>query len=213
MTMSAPSRSILASSSPAGADSSAGARHSFRGKRARRRGPHAQGRRAASMACARSSWNGRSLGPWAKELDGAAAVINLTGQEHQLASHRKESARDHLLARRLRARDRRRRSREQCSAAGVGAGERGRHLRQRRRRALRRECSARHTTSWRRCASSGRAHFARRSPRARGAWCCDSASCSAARAARSRCSRSSRAAGLGGTVGSGRQYICVDPSR
>ena len=26
------------------------------------------------------AWNGRSFGPWAKELDGAAAVINLTGK-------------------------------------------------------------------------------------------------------------------------------------
>ncbi|MBA2685294.1 MAG: NAD-dependent epimerase/dehydratase family protein, partial [Gemmatimonadaceae bacterium] len=26
------------------------------------------------------AWNGRSIGPWAKELDGAAAIINLTGK-------------------------------------------------------------------------------------------------------------------------------------
>ena len=34
-----------------------------------------------------ASWDGRTPGPWVKELDGAAAVINLDREEHQLASH------------------------------------------------------------------------------------------------------------------------------
>jgi uncharacterized protein (TIGR01777 family) len=39
------------------------------------------------------AWNGRTLGPWAKELDGAAAVVNLTGKSINVRhtdKHRRE---------------------------------------------------------------------------------------------------------------------------
>jgi uncharacterized protein (TIGR01777 family) len=39
------------------------------------------------------TWNGRTLGPWAKELDGAAAVVNLTGKSVNIRhtnKHRRE---------------------------------------------------------------------------------------------------------------------------
>jgi uncharacterized protein (TIGR01777 family) len=39
------------------------------------------------------AWNGRTLGPWAKELDGAAAVVNLTGKSvnvRHTSKHRRE---------------------------------------------------------------------------------------------------------------------------
>ena len=44
------------------------------------------------------AWNGRSFGPWAKELDGAAAIINLTGKSIN-CRHTDENRREIIASR------------------------------------------------------------------------------------------------------------------
>ena len=64
-------------------------------------------------------WNGESLGDWARELEGAAAVVNLAGRSVNCRYNRRESSRDIGIAHAFDLRARRSDRKLRSAAAGL----------------------------------------------------------------------------------------------